>query len=92
MQDTYIAPTEQTIPASALVHNRNAFIPFSFGPANCVGKNLAMMELRGVTCAFMHRFDLTQAKGFDLDTWEPSLLDYGVTTRGQLWVQLKLRY
>ena len=28
-----------------ITHNPDAFIPFSFGPANCVGKNLAMASI-----------------------------------------------
>ncbi|KAG6815053.1 hypothetical protein H0H93_011139, partial [Arthromyces matolae] len=31
---------------SATVTNQLAFVPFSFGPSNCVGKNLAWMEMR----------------------------------------------
>ena len=30
------------------IHNTAAFIPFSVGPANCVGKNLAWIKLRMV--------------------------------------------
>ncbi|KAJ8089129.1 hypothetical protein PM082_014377 [Marasmius tenuissimus] len=37
-------------------HNLQAFIPFSYGPANCVGKNLALMEMRMVICALVKSF------------------------------------
>ena len=54
-QDSYELPNGQKISSIQLVHNRNAFIPFSFGPANCVGKNLALMELRAITVSFNGR-------------------------------------
>ena len=90
-QDKYTLPGGDIISADQLVLNRNAFIPFSFGPANCVGKNLALMEVRAVTAVFVSKFEMTLGKGFDLDTWEPSLKDYGVTLRGKLMVNVKAR-
>ena len=51
------------------MHNPNAFIPFSFGPANCVGKNLAQVEMRVVICHLMQNFNMR----FPTD-WDP--LDY----------------
>ncbi|KAF9241320.1 cytochrome P450 [Melanogaster broomeanus] len=39
-----------------LVLDRSAFIPFSMGPANCVGKPLAMLELEGGRSAVHHAF------------------------------------
>nr|BAL05149.1 cytochrome P450 [Phanerodontia chrysosporium] len=49
------------------VHNANAFIPFSFGPANCVGKNLAYLEMRMVFCHLLQNLD------FELDkSWNPA--------------------
>ena len=91
VQDSYTLPNGQKITSGQLVHNRNAFIPFSFGPANCVGKNLALMEIRAVTAAFVQKFDMAVNEGYDLDQWEKKLLDYGVTSRDSLWVKLTTR-
>ncbi|KAG2005799.1 cytochrome P450 [Coprinopsis cinerea AmutBmut pab1-1] len=38
--------------------SREAFIPFSYGPGNCAGKPLAMLELRFVIAILVQRFDL----------------------------------
>ncbi|KAL0579555.1 hypothetical protein V5O48_002435 [Marasmius crinis-equi] len=56
-------------------HNHGAFLAFSAGPANCVGKNLALMEMRMVLCAFMKRleWDLVDGSGLeDTPLFHPS--------------------
>lgn len=47
-----------------LVLNKSAFNPFSTGPYNCVGKGLAMMELRSVVRRVVNEFDLVLPEGF----------------------------
>ncbi|THH32433.1 hypothetical protein EUX98_g1786 [Antrodiella citrinella] len=56
------------------VHNPNAFIPFSFGPANCVGKNLALKEMKMVLCHLLQQIELQFAKGYDPITEKPTSL------------------
>lgn len=50
-----------------IVHNANAFIPFSLGPANCVGKNVALQEMRMLVCHFMQRLTVRFAEGYDVN-------------------------
>jgi cytochrome P450 len=69
----------------------SAFIPFSFGPANCVGKNLAYQEMRMVICVLMQKFDMRFEDGFDVKSWEVDMLDYFVTIKGKLPVVLTPR-
>ncbi|KAJ7914832.1 cytochrome P450 [Mycena leptocephala] len=45
--------------------NATAFIPFSYGPSNCVGRNLARQEMAMVTCLLLNRLDIQFAPGFD---------------------------
>ena len=42
--------TEPSDKQQSFTHNQDAFIPFSFGPYNCVGKKVAMEERRVVVC------------------------------------------
>ncbi|KAF2089797.1 putative benzoate 4-monooxygenase cytochrome P450 [Saccharata proteae CBS 121410] len=42
-----------------MVLNRTAFMPFSAGPYNCAGKNLAMMELRSVISRVAQQYDIS---------------------------------
>ncbi|KAJ1327424.1 aspirochlorine biosynthesis cytochrome P450 monooxygenase [Microdochium nivale] len=41
------------------VHDRRDVLqPFSTGPANCIGKNLAYAEMRVILCRLLYNFDL----------------------------------
>lgn len=70
---------------------RDAFIPFSVGPANCAGKPLAMMEMRILIAEVMRHFEVTFEQGYDPTQWERELLDRFVMVKGQLRVALRLR-
>ncbi|KAL4868857.1 hypothetical protein BDV12DRAFT_208924 [Aspergillus spectabilis] len=48
-----------------LIKHRDAFIPFSTGPAGCIGKNLALMEMRLLTAHLVTKFDVAFAPGED---------------------------
>ncbi|OSD05151.1 high nitrogen upregulated cytochrome P450 monooxygenase 2, partial [Trametes coccinea BRFM310] len=72
-------------------HNESAFLPFSHGPANCVGKQLAMQEMRMVVCALIQKFELRLREGWDVDKYDEAFLDYFVTTRPDLPVTLRAR-
>ena len=81
-----IADGLQPAPPSTqnFVHNTDAFIPFSYGPANCVGKNLAMQELRLFVCHFVQNLRVEIKDGWDPALWEASLEDKYVTKIGCL--------
>ncbi|KAJ7306273.1 high nitrogen upregulated cytochrome P450 monooxygenase 2 [Mycena albidolilacea] len=72
-------------------HNTAAFIPFSIGPANCVGKQFAKRELFTVLVVLFKSFDLRFADGFDSEAWPKGLRDFFVVTRPPLCVNLTPR-
>ncbi|KAJ7499558.1 cytochrome P450 [Mycena latifolia] len=72
-------------------HDTFAFIPFSLGPANCVGQKLARRELMMVISLLLKSFHLQFADGFDSAAWPRLIRDYSVTTRGPLLVNLTPR-
>lgn len=43
--------------------NKAAVQPFSFGPRNCLGKNLARAEMRLVMAKLLWRFDMELVQG-----------------------------
>lgn len=49
---------------------RAAFHPFSLGPHNCPGQNLAWLELRLIMAKLLWAFDLSIPPGIDLPVWE----------------------
>ncbi|KAJ7116453.1 cytochrome P450 [Mycena epipterygia] len=74
-----------------VIHDTRAFIPFSVGPSNCVGRNLAYQEMRMVVCTLISKFDMRFEEGFDVNSWEENMLDYFVVQRGSLPVVLTAR-
>ncbi|KAJ6526246.1 cytochrome P450 [Mycena vulgaris] len=77
------------IPAGTAVND--AFIPFSTGPANCLGRNLAMLEMRMVLAHVIRAFELSFEEGYDEGRWEAELKDYFVLQKGRLPVALRGR-
>ncbi|KAL1746562.1 cytochrome P450 [Schizophyllum fasciatum] len=79
-----LEPAIFTNSADPYILNRAAFIPFSHGPENCVGKQLACMEMRMFVCAVLQRFDLRFAAGWDPKEWEDGLRGYFNVVKGKM--------
>ena len=50
-------------------------IVFPIGPYNCVGKSLALMEIRGVTSRILQRYDVSLAPGQTREEFYGGLVD-----------------
>lgn len=65
--------------------NRDAFQPFSTGPRNCIGRNLALHEARILLAEVLYEFDL------ELDDrsrdWANQSI-YTIWEKHKLWVNL----
>ena len=72
-------------------HDEAGFIPFSIGPMNCVGKSLAMQEMKTVLCAVLQRFKVRAEDGWDPRTYEGNYRDYFTAQRPELPVVLEVR-
>ena len=72
-------------------HNTAAYFPFSYGPANCVGKNLALMEMRILLCCVLRRFHFSKARWVSHEEWEGRIKDWFVVHQDPLLVGVSLR-
>ncbi|GJE89584.1 cytochrome P450 [Phanerochaete sordida] len=72
-------------------HSANAFIPFSFGPYNCVGKSVAMQEMRTLLCHLVHTLDFRFPKDFDPTKFEDTMEDQFAFKLGELPVIVQRR-
>ncbi|KAF5586377.1 benzoate 4-monooxygenase [Fusarium subglutinans] len=64
---------------------KNAFIPFSYGPRSCVGRNLAEMQMRLIAATWIKRYDVRLRQDI-METREgflrkPMGLDVGLARR-----------
>lgn len=73
------------------IHNVSAFTPFSNGPANCVGKQLALQEMKTVVCAIMQRVNVRFAEGYDSTRWLEDMQDFQILKRGSLAAAVTVR-
>ena len=49
--------------AEKIYHETRAFLPFSFGPSNCVGKQLAMKNMRTIVCHVVQKLQFKLPEG-----------------------------
>ncbi|KAJ7755797.1 cytochrome P450 [Mycena metata] len=64
--------------------NEDVFIPFSTGPANCVGKNFAMLEMRMVLAHLLQTFEMRLADGYQKEEYEAELKEFFILQKGRL--------
>jgi len=79
-----------SIPKEKFVHNTSAFIPFSFGPTNCVGKPLAILELRMATINILQNLDVQFEDGYS-KAWEADWGNQFLLVPGELPVVVSKR-
>ena len=84
-------PAARGVSLAEFRHDEAGFIPFSVGPMNCVGKTLAMQEMRMVLCAVLQRFRIRMEEGWDARTYEANYRDYFTAQRPELPVVLEMR-
>jgi cytochrome P450 len=67
-----------------MVKHKDAFAPFSMGPYNCIGKNLAYLEMRTLVAQLILNFDVKLAPGEDGTRLLTRTKDHFTVTPGQL--------
>lgn len=72
-----------------LLKDNTGYAPFSAGPWSCVGKQLALYELRGIISHLISRFSVEFAPGSNGDEVVKKTTDHFASTPGPLEVILK---
>ncbi|KAK3987119.1 Tryprostatin B 6-hydroxylase [Cladorrhinum sp. PSN332] len=67
-----------------LVKNKSVFIPFNIGPYACVGKRLALLEIRRLVGEILWRYDITVAPGHSKEAWLDGKQDVFTTVSSSL--------
>ncbi|KAF2831530.1 cytochrome P450 [Ophiobolus disseminans] len=57
LPERWLPSTHPARPAVTLSDRQEAFHPFSVGPKNCIGKGLAMAEIKLIVARFVQRFE-----------------------------------
>ncbi|PSN70531.1 cytochrome P450 [Corynespora cassiicola Philippines] len=83
LPDVYSDPTSP-------FHNdrREAHKPFSFGPRDCIGRNLAFHEMRLILATVLWKFDMKLGSG--METWHDQKI-YALWTKPPLMIEIRER-
>jgi cytochrome P450 len=73
------------------VKERKAFIPFGYGVHSCVGKQLALNEMRLTIATVVRDFDIVLGGSYDEEMWEREWKDHSGIQIGKLWVHFVKR-
>lgn len=72
-------------------HEPAAYIPFSAGQAQCLGKIIALQEVRMVAAFFVQRFDVSIGPSFDEKRWAADRQELIIMRRAALPVKVVSR-
>lgn len=67
--------------------SRKAFLPFGYGVHSCVGKQLALNEMRIVVARIVKDFNVVLGESYDEELFESEWRDYFAVKLGALWLQ-----
>ncbi|CZR65232.1 related to pisatin demethylase cytochrome P450 [Phialocephala subalpina] len=73
------------------VLDRRAFIPFGYGAHSCVGKQLALNEMRMALASILKEWSIELGEKYDEKQWKDGFKDYHVVKIGDLWVKFAPR-
>ncbi|KAK0638317.1 putative sterigmatocystin biosynthesis P450 monooxygenase stcF [Lasiodiplodia hormozganensis] len=89
--DTFVP--ERWMPSDPLYEKyaddrREVFQPFSYGPRNCIGKNLALHEMRLIAASLLWHFDFELCEA-SRGTWTNQKCYWGLWYKDPLWLKAK---
>lgn len=73
------------------IKDRRAFFPFGYGVHSCVGRQLALNEMRAVLASVVQKWDIVLGEKYDELEWKKGVRDHAVLQVGDLWVKFMPR-
>ncbi|SJL03470.1 uncharacterized protein ARMOST_06826 [Armillaria ostoyae] len=70
-------------------HCTEAYIPFCYGPGMCIGKPVAIFNMKWLTASIIRSFEVTFPVGFDVDKFDMSYKEHNLWVHDELVVELK---
>ncbi|KIJ29724.1 hypothetical protein M422DRAFT_54062 [Sphaerobolus stellatus SS14] len=70
-------------------HNTEAFIPFSYGPGVCIGKPVALHNMKLLIAKLLLSFDLEFPNDFDIAKFDASWKEHNLWLHDPLMVQVR---
>ncbi|TLD09770.1 hypothetical protein PspLS_11616 [Pyricularia sp. CBS 133598] len=86
----FLAPSHPLYEQRFSKDNMAAFKPFSYGPRDCIGKNLAYTEMRLIMSRVLLRFDIEKLDPVS-ENWLTEQHAFTVWEKGPLMIKLKER-
>ncbi|KAJ3497144.1 hypothetical protein NLG97_g2124 [Lecanicillium saksenae] len=86
--ERWLSPSHPRYDGRFAGDNRAVFKPFSHGPRDCIGKNLAYAEMRLLAARILHEFEFTIQGQSD---WQAKQRMFGLWEKAPLMVQIKSR-
>ncbi|KAL6896980.1 cytochrome P450 [Trichoderma evansii] len=74
-----------------MIKNKDAFAPFSTGPYGCIGKRMALMDMRQVIARLVWTFDFDFAPGEDSVAYEKNAVDAFILAFGDVNMTFRRR-
>ncbi|KAK1981748.1 cytochrome P450 [Colletotrichum cereale] len=87
--ERWLSPSHPRFDERYANDNRACFKPFSYGPRDCIGKNLAYSEMRLLISRILYRFDYNLLPG--QERWHDSQNSFLIWNKSPLKVQFSLR-
>ncbi|KAF8068996.1 cytochrome P450 [Lyophyllum atratum] len=70
-------------------HNMKAFVPFSYGPGVCIGKPVALYNMKLLTASLVRAFELAVPEDFDVKKFDRSYKEHGLWVHDDLYMHLR---
>ncbi|KAF9049551.1 cytochrome P450 [Hymenopellis radicata] len=70
-------------------HNVDAYVPFCYGPGVCIGKPVALYNMKLLTSSLVRKFELSLPQNFDVYNFDTSYKEHNLWVHDELKILLR---